>query len=182
MVMKRYADDYENIITTDENGNEKKVPVYRGKYYQVSLDTEGLARYKKNILLVLAAILVFHIAAGFVGNPGMYRLYVALPYVIALAPLYNAATGVLRVPREVRKYRRDEVGLSFERIKTAVFFLTGVLAAGLLGEIIFLLTSTTEAGRGLEYIYLSLESLAVGATFFAIQLQKNARVQVCAGE
>lgn len=86
------------------------------------------------------------------------------------------------MPREARKYRRDEVGLSFERIKTAVFFLTGVLAAGLLGEIIFLLTSTTEAGRGLEYIYLSLEALAAGATFLVIQLQKSARVQVCAEE
>ena len=177
-MLKRYADDYENVVTTDENGNEKKVPVYRGKYYQVALDVESLARFKRNNLAVLAVILVLHIAAGFVGNPGMYRLYVALPYVVALAPLYNAFTGVLRVPREARKYRRDEVGLSFERIKTAVFFLTGVLAAGLLGEIVFLLTSTTEAGRGLEYIYLSLEALAAGTTFLAIQLQKSARVQV----
>lgn len=179
MVLKRYADDYETVITTDEKGNEKKVAVYRGKFYQTSLDGEGLARFKKINLLVLAAILVLHIAAGFVGNPGMYRLYVALPYVVALAPLYNAATGVLRVPREARKYRRDEVELSFERIKTAIFVLTGVLAAGLLGEIVFLLFFTTEAGRVLEYIYLALEVLAAGATFFAIQLQKNARVQVC---
>jgi hypothetical protein len=82
------------------------------------------------------------------------------------------------LPREARKYRRDEVGLSFERMKTAVFILTGLLAAGLLGEIIFLLTSTTEAGRALEYLYLSLEALAAAATFLAIQFQKSARVQV----
>ena len=175
---KRYADDYENVVTTDENGNEKKLPVYRGKYYRVALDEAGLARFKRNNLAALAAILALHIAAGFVGNPGMYRLYVALPYVIALAPLYNAVTGALRLPREARKYRRDEVGLSFERMKTAVFILTGLLAAGLLGEIIFLLTSTTEAGRGLEYLYLSLEALAAAATFLAIQFQKSARVQV----
>jgi len=113
--------------------------VYRGDYFEFSLNAEGIVRFRRNCFWLLAAIVIFHISGGFVGNRGMYQFYVALPYVIAFFPLIYMVMGVFLLPKEQRKYRRDEIGLSFGRMKTASIVLLILIGSGVLGEIIFLL-------------------------------------------
>ena len=115
--MKRYADDYETIITEDADGREKKTAVYRGSYYEIPVDEQHLLRFRRNNFLLLAVIIQLHVGGGFIANRGMYQFYIALPYVLLFLPLYYMVAGALRLPKKKRKFRRDEIGLSFDRIR-----------------------------------------------------------------
>ncbi len=179
MAIKRYADDYETVVTKDEEGHEKKIAVYRGDYFEFELDEQGIARFKKNCSLLLTAIVILHVCGGFVGNRGMYQFYVAIPYVLVFFPLFYMAAGVLRLPKEKRKYRRDEIGLSFNLMKTASIVLMIFLGIGVLGEIMFILFAFARDQSVLEYIYFALEVLAAAAVYLLISLQRQIRIQTC---
>jgi len=179
MPTKRFEDDYETIITIDEKGKEKKSAVYRGAYFDLALDEEGILRFRRNCFLLLAAIAVLHISAGFVNNPGMYQFYIALPYVIAFFPMLFMAMSVMRLPKEKRKFRRDEIGLSFDRMKTSNIILMIFLGIGVLGEIIFLLFVSVVNQNVLEYLYLSFEVPAATGIYYFISLQKKICIQPC---
>ncbi len=116
--MKKYSEDYEIVVTKDENSRERETAVYRGDYFDVTFTVGEIAKYKILSVLLLALTIVFHVGAGFIDNPGMYKFFVALPYVFAFFPLLYLALGIFHLPGETRKYRRDEIGLSFDRIKT----------------------------------------------------------------
>jgi len=177
--MKKYAGDYETVVTKDDKGYEKQIAVYHGDYFELALDKEGIVHFRKYCVLLLAAIVVMHISGGFVGNRGMYQFYIALPYVIAFYPLLYLAAGILRLPKEKRKYRREEIGLSFDRMKTASIILMIFLGIGVLGEITFLLFVSVGDQSVLEFLYLSLEALAAAAVYFLISLQRQIHIQTC---
>jgi len=177
--MKKYAGDYETVVTKDDKGYEKQIAVYHGDYFELALDKEGIVHFRKYCVLLLAAIVVMHISGGFVGNRGMYQFYIALPYVIAFFPLLYLAAGILRLPKEKRKYRREEIGLSFDRMKTASIILMIFLGIGVLGEITFLLFVSVGDQSVLEFLYLSLEALAAAAVYFLISLQRQIHIQTC---
>lgn len=177
--MKRYTSDYETVVTKDEKGNEKENVVYRGKYFEIMLDEKGIVRFRRYCFLLLAAIVVLHIGGGFVANPGMYQFYVALPYVLAFFPLLYMATGIFRLPKEKRTYRRDEVELSFNRLKTSSIILAVLLGMGVLGELAFLLFFSAGIRIVLETAYLVIEVLAAAAVYFIITMQKQIHIHTC---
>ncbi len=177
MAMRKYADDYETIITEDEDGREKKTIVYRGEYFEIALDTEGLFRFKRISLSLLAIVIIFHVSGGFVSNRGMYQLYVALPYALAFFPLLYLAEGILRLPKEKRKYRSDEIGHSFDRMRTSSYFLLAFLGVGLLGEIVFLFFAADKPQRVSDAFYFAMEMVVFAALYILINLQKKIRIQ-----
>ena len=175
-MMRKYRDDYETVITIDDDGKEKRTTHYRGDYYEVDLNEQGLTDFKRRNGLLLVLVIALHISAGFLGNLGMYQAYIALPYVFAIYPMFNILTGVLQLPKEKRMYRRDEVDHSFNRMKTASIILIALLGIGLLGEIAFLLFGGSNARAGQELLFLALE---VGTTFLAwlmLILQKKINI------
>jgi hypothetical protein len=178
MVFKRYADDYENEIVVDDKGRETKAPVYRGKLFEINLDQENLSRFKRSSLTILAVTTVVHVAAGFVDNTGMNQFYVALPYVTAFFPLLYAATGAFRLPVEKRQYRRDEIGLSFERFKSSSMLLTIILGAGGLGELFYLLTGLLNRDIVRELLFFVPELLALAGGYLLIRLSGRVQTKV----
>jgi len=180
VALKRYADDYETVVAKDEKGNEKNIAVYNRAYFEIKLDEKGIVRFRRNCFLLLAAIVVLHISGGFVSNPGMYQLYVALPYVLAFFPLVYMAAGILRLPKEKRKYRRDEIGLSFDRLKTSSNILIILLGMGVLGELAFLLFFSIGIRNVLDAVYLVIEVFTGAAVYFIITLQRQIHIQTCA--
>jgi hypothetical protein len=170
---KRYADDYETVITTDDKGNEKKTAVYRGEYFKVALDYEGMLQFKRKCLLLLAVIIALHLTSGFVNNPGMNQFYTGLPYVIAFFPLVYLAMASWRLPQETRNYQRDEIGLSFGRMKTSSYVLMILLGMGVLGEITFLLLFSGGEQPLLEFAYLGLAVMTAAGVYILITLQRQ---------
>lgn len=168
------------VVTTDEHGREKRKPVYQGDYFEVSLDERGLLLFKRISLLLLVAIAGMHITAGFLNNPGMYRFYVALPYVIIYLPLYYLGEGIFRIPKEKRKYRREEVELSFGRMKTASKALLILFGIMVIGEIIFLAFFSVQESFMLEIMFFSAEILATIAAYFLTRLHQPVLVETSA--
>jgi amino acid transporter len=179
MAKKAYADDYEIETTKDEKVHEKLIAVYRGDYFEIALDAQGIIRFRRQCILLVATFVVLHISSGFVSNRGMFQFYVALPYVLAFFPSLYAAAGVLRLPKKKRKYRRDEIGLSFGRLKNACNILLIFLGIGILGEITFLLFFSAGDQRLMEYVYLALEAPAAMVVYLLVRLQRQIHVQTC---
>ncbi|HKJ28434.1 MAG TPA: hypothetical protein VJ965_12400 [Anaerolineales bacterium] len=171
-MMRRFKDDYEIVSTVDERGREKREAVYRGVYYEVSLDEGGLRRLRRLSALLVAVIIVLHLFAGFLNNRGMYQFYIALPYVFAFFPLYSQFVGILRLPKAVRPYRRDEVALSIDQIKTASKFLLIFLGVGTLGEAVYLLFFAAADQQRFELLFFMLEIVATTASFFLYRVQQ----------
>ena len=168
--MKRFADDYEIVVEEDENGKEKKKAVYRGSYFEVSLNEPSLKKFKRNSIILFGLMLALHIGAGFVPSQGMYRFFIILPYVFTFLPFYFLITGILRVSTEKRKYRRDETGLSFRRIKKNSLALFILLAIAVLGEIVFL-AFFYSLPNSQEYPFLFSEAVAGILAYFLVRLQ-----------
>jgi hypothetical protein len=173
MAAKKYADDYENVIMTDEKGQERKKAVYRGEYYEVALDARQIKTFRNQSLALAIAILILHVVGGFIGNLGMYEFYVSLPYVFAFLPLYFIFSGAFRIPKEQRKYHRDEISLSYNHMKNAGTALLILLLIAVVGEGVFILLSEQTLEGGMEYIFLSLEGVAAGLAFLFFRLQKR---------
>jgi hypothetical protein len=174
--MKKYSEDYELEEVTDKNGKTKEVAVYRGEYFEVSLDEQGVPRFKKICLVLIALIAFWHIGSGFVGNLGMYKFYVALPYVLAFFPMVYLAAGIFNLPREKRNFRRDEIGLSFDRIKTTSIVVMAALGVGVVGEIAYILFGSGEKASVLELLYLSLELMAAAAAFLVLKVWQKVTI------
>jgi len=176
MAAKKYADDYDTVVTADEKGRERKKAVYHGEYYEVSLDEKQIITFQRNSLLLATAIIALHLGGGFVGNQGMYQFYVSLPYVFVFLPLYFVISSVLRIPREKRKYHRDEVGLSYKRMKNASLVLIILLGVVVIGEFVFILVQGQVARNQSEISFLVLELMALAFTFLFYRFQKGFRV------
>ncbi len=120
--MRKYADDYEIVYEEGKKGKEKQVAVYKGQYYQVNVEEAHLVNFRRISVLVLIIVLLLHIGSGFVNHRETLFRFLELPYAIAFLPLYFLVVGVLRLPREKRKLRRDEVDLSFVDEEIELFF------------------------------------------------------------
>jgi hypothetical protein len=98
-----------------------------------------------------------------------------LPYVFSFLPMYFLADGILRIPKEKKSYRRDEAELSFERMKKASTFLLIFLSMTVIGEIIYIIFFANE-WNSLEFLFLSLVSLAAVASYILIRLRNTINV------
>lgn len=176
MVNKRYTEDYENIDEVDEAGRESRKTVYRGKYYQVNLGEEELIRFKKISIAILAFLWLNQVAGGFVANKGMYQFYIALPYVLAFLPLFYMGMGILRLPTEKRLYRRDEIGLSFERARKAGTAAFVLFIIGVVGEVIFMVFFADRAALSLEILYLTTVFVSAVVGFFFVRRYKAVQI------
>lgn len=176
MALNKYANDYEMVTTTDENGREKQTAVYRGDYFDISLDKEGVFNFKKKSLLLIVAIIILHIGSGFVNNQGLFQFYIIFPYVFTFFPLMYLISGIIKLPKEKRKYRRDEIGLSFDRVKNSSNALLILLGLGVIGEVFFLLFFSPEDIK-LDYLYLSIQVFVSVAVYYLIRLQKDISIE-----
>jgi hypothetical protein len=173
--MKKYAGDYKVVFTMDEKGREKRGAVYKGKFFDLNLDEKALIKFRRTSLVLLALIVIIHVASGCVANQGMYAFFVAVPYIFVFLPLYFMTTGILRLPKTKRKYRRDEIGLSIKRVKKASIAIFILLCVGVVGEIIFLIWFADE-NSALEWIYLTTQALGAVVAYFQVHIQKPIQV------
>lgn len=173
MELRKYKDDYEMISTIDENGRERKKAIYRGVYFEVNLDQDSLIRFRSAAFGLILLITLFHVAGGFVDNQGMYQMYIALPYVLAFFPLMYTIMGIFSLPKEKRSYRRDEIGVSFERIKKSTNALLLFLGIGLLGEIGYVIFGSSPEFLIPELLYLTSDAVCAALTYFFVRIQKR---------
>jgi hypothetical protein len=169
--MRKYAKDYKVVITEDKKGREKRTAVYQGKFYEINVEEKKLKALKLSCMILSILVISIHIGSGFVANPGMLQFYVALPYVFAFLPFYFLAAGTLRLPTEKRKFRRDEIELSFKRADTWGLILLIDLGVGVVGEIVFMIWFM-DGWHTLELLYLLMVAVSAILIFILIRLLK----------
>jgi hypothetical protein len=173
MGIRRYVDEYEAVTQKDEQGRERTKLVYQGAYFAVTFSQGEIASYRSRAMLSLVISIAFHVSAGFINNPGMRRAFISIPYIAAYLPFYYLAAGILSLPKEERLLQRDEVELSFTRIKRASGFLSLAISSVLVGELAFLLFSPpSDIVRG-EFVFLGLEFIAGAAALMFTIFQKK---------
>lgn len=162
--MKRYADDYVNENTVDGKGRERKTAVYRGTYFRFLLDEQAYQKTKLWYILLTAGLVVILVGMGFIANKGMYKIYVALPYTLCYFPLLYLVMGIIRLPAQASHLRRDQVGLSLDRVKTTSLVLLIFLAVGLVGEVAYVIFFAQGVMLEKELPFIALQLLALGGT------------------
>lgn len=180
MASKKYIKDYELVETEDEQGRIKKSVIYHGDYFTLAQDESQIKRNKLLFIVLALAIVILQVAAGFVGNPGMYKFYAAVPYTSAFLPLIFMIMATFRLPSEKRPYRKEEIGLSFERIKTTSILFLVFMGIGWLGSLIFLLVTRGEGGLTKEILYLVLTGISLALAW--IIYKKVNKIEISTSE
>ena len=111
MASKKYLKDYDLVETEDEKGRARKTAVYHGDYFRLNLEESQIKQFKWQIILLFVAALALHVCAGLVNNPGLYKIYMALPYTGRFFHLLFLGAGILRIPNKKRHYRTERSGL-----------------------------------------------------------------------
>ena len=155
-----------NETRFDEQGNEKRVPVYRGSLFSLPAGQE-----KKKLLLSallpwagFLALLLLYFRLDF---PGARILYVFLPAGLSLFPCLYWAMGVwglYRAPQEMTRLQK-ETGIG--RVLRSAAACAILSCAALVGELVFLLSggNTSREWPGMLML-LAAAILAAGTVRF----------------
>lgn len=161
MGMKKYIKDYKTILTVNEKGEQIRTYEYQGDYFKLPFSAAQMQKFKIIFLLTLAGVTVVHIAGGVLNNPGMRQFYVAIPYVLVYLPIFNLFRSGIRLPVEERKYRREEIGVTYERFSNHSLILLIFLGACLAGEAVYLFFFSGGSPDASEYYFLAAEIAAM---------------------
>lgn len=180
--MKDKHHEYELVVALDEKGKEKTTARYRGDYFEVRVDGGHPGQFKRKSCLLIGLIAAAHISAGFIGNPSMYRFYIALPYVFAFLPLYRFVEGCLRLKVGKPRYQGDEIRFSIERMRSAAIYLAVILGVVILAQIAIIALVVERSQAGLEGIFLALEALSAAASLALVFHQRKIYIDSCKSE
>lgn len=156
MASKKYIKDYDLVEFEDEQGRIKQTVIYKGDYFTLNLEERQIKQSKRVFIILAFAVMLVHIAAGFVANPGTYKFYVALPYTIAFLPIFFLIMAAFRLPGEKRRYRKEEIGLSFDRIRKTSFLYLILTAVGLLGMLAYMFFFRGDDPLSPELVFFAL--------------------------
>ena len=159
--MKKYVNDYKTVLSVNEKGEQIRTYEYQGDYFKLPFSTTQMQKLKRIFLFTLAGIVLAHIAGGIVNNPGMRQFYVAIPYVFTLLPIFNLLRSGIRLPVAERKYRREEIGVTYERFNNHSLILLIFLGVCLAGEVVYLLFFSDGSPAISEYNFLAAEIAAL---------------------
>ncbi len=137
MSRKKYINAYETVYEYDDQGREIRKMVYRGNFFEISLDQKGLTRYRLIQIALFILLALVHTALGFLNNPGTRTLYVSIPYTSTFVPLVFWGFAVFRLPRKKKPFRLEEIGLGFNRLKTMSLLVVIFTAISLTGMLIY---------------------------------------------
>ncbi|HBO33838.1 MAG TPA: hypothetical protein DD636_03730 [Anaerolineaceae bacterium] len=160
MASKKYIKDYDLVETEDEKGRVKKTAIYSGEYFRLNLEESQIKQLKLQFILFFVAALALHVGAGLVNNPGLYKIYMVIPYTGSFLPLFFLAEGILRIPGTKRAYRNEEMGLSYQRVVGMSRFYLILMGIGMVGALAYLIFASNGQALEREALYIGL---ALGA-------------------
>lgn len=132
MAARKYASDYRLERHILPNGKAESIPVYQGAYFTF-VHSEKIRRLRKCLLLTCALVFGLMIPL-LLDNTRLGRtVYVVLPVVSALVPLYLLLAGARRLGFPEDPFTREHRDKTDHRIQGASIALTVCLAIGAAG-------------------------------------------------
>lgn len=158
MAGRKYASDYrleEHILP---NGKMKSEPVYQGKYFAFTETAEQILRLRRVLLLYSSGVLLL-LLPMLLDNTRLGRtVYVILPVVCTLVPLYLLLAGARRLKMTQTPFIREHRDKTDKRIRGASVALVAFIAAGCLGSVIHFIINGIAANEifGVACLFLAL--------------------------
>lgn len=177
MGYKKYAKDYKpQIVSIKDGRGVKEIYVYKGPYFSVHFPSEGEEkRVKWLCVLGAAACCLLFMAAGFIDAPAARKIYIAIPYIIEMAPAAFFALGAVLCLRAPEKMKREEADRSWRR--TCMMSMLLAILAGIvfLASLLYMFV----AGSTMSGIIFTLLNglLAAVSGLIAIFLRKRCRIE-----
>ena len=144
MKERKYKEDWVNETRIDDQGREKRIPVYRGSLFALPSGQE-----KKKLLLsallpwiAFLALLILYFRLDF---PGARVMYVFLPAALSLFPCLYWAMGIwglFRAPEQMTRVQK-ETGIG--RVLRSAAGCAVFSCASLAGEAVFLISGGDAA-------------------------------------
>ena len=141
MKERKYKEDWINETRFDENGREKRVPVYRGDWYHLSAE-QSRRKLILEALLPWIGYVALILAYYKLNFPGATVLYVFLPAGLSLFPALYWILGTAGLLRTDEKMTRLQKENGIGRILRSAAGCMICSFAALLGDIVFLLAGS----------------------------------------
>lgn len=146
MKERKYKEDWKNEMRIDDRGREKRVPVYRGSWYNLPAGKSAKSLLPQAVLL-LALYLGMLVAWFIVDFPGTRILYVFLPAAVSLFPCLYWVLGVWGLYRAPQKMTRLQKENSVGRILRSAAGCAIFSVCALVGDIVYLFAGSDPSGE-----------------------------------
>lgn len=133
MAGKKYASDYRMEEISAPGGKTKRRRVYQGVSYRFVNGPEELRRLRLELLIGSVAIGLLLLPLLFANTPLAHTIYVVLPCVAALVPVYLLFAAGLRLADPEKQLTREDRDKTDQRIRGAALMLPIFLGISCLG-------------------------------------------------
>ncbi len=177
MGYKKYAKDYKpQLVSVNDGRGMKEIYVYKGPYFAAHFPSErGKKRAKRLSLCAAVACCLLFVAAGLIDSEAARKVYIAIPFVVEMAPAAFFLLGAVLQWRAPEQMKREEVDRSWRRVSqmgTLLGILAGVVCLESLG---YMLIAGAFSAPSLIFALLNgLTGLSAG--YIAIFMRKNCTI------
>ena len=136
MISKKYVDDYKSEIKTDQNGKVTKNYRYSSDYYSFDVPDEKAMSLRIQLLIFVVGMAFVYFVPLFMYSTLTRVVYVVIPYIIVLIPIYLLGKAVSYLFRNHGQLKREEKEKSFDRLKGIPYFMFFLLLGEVMAQII----------------------------------------------
>ncbi len=138
--LRSYVKEYEIQVTTDRQGNTKKIPVYIGPWFVRTADEEMHGRLKRIYAVMAVLLILLFLGCGMLDNAGNRNMINALAYACSCFPIIYNFIGMIATLRLKEKIERREYDMSVRRMQHSAIGILVLYPIALVAEILSLFT------------------------------------------
>lgn len=176
MISKKYLNDYTLDIKTDEDGKVANEYVYTADYYSFDLKEEETKSLRTHLLLYIVGITIAFLVPLFIYSTLSRVVYVILPYVLLLIPIYLLIQAITFLYRNNGLLKREERDKSFDRLKGIPIFTFFLLLLTIIGQIVGYRNWSGQLVQG-DYILSAGTFVILLFTFLFFQETRSIKIK-----
>lgn len=151
---------------------------YVGDYYIFSMEEKEKKKHSLYQILFAVLQLLLLVAAGLLNSPGSYKVYIVLPYLCMVLPLFYyimGSAGMAKVPQRMEGQQHEKT--LFRCFKSIVaLFLLSVLTVCV--DAVFFFKNRKEIGNMPEGLFLGIMLLMAVMNYAALVYQHRLQKSV----
>lgn len=150
---KQYVALYRESVSTDPyTGKQKRVNVYVGPWYEMSVDAEQKRRLCALLLVLCALSVAVFAACGFLNTAGSRCFYVLPFYLLLPFPLFYGCYGAVRLARQKPRFTEVDRDEGLDRARTSALGAAILAALHTLGEVVLMCLGGAKVALAREIV------------------------------
>ncbi len=175
LISKKYLNDYHLEIEELENGKVRDYYRYTGDYYELDLSKQDQRALRIRLLLFAFLMTFLFIAPLMVYSTLTRVIYISIPFILLLIPLYLLYKTVYYLFRVKGQFKREEKEKALDRIKGIPIIFFVLLIMIMIGQAIGYMNHSSEIGYGDYVLFGSTILLAVSDLYL---FQKTKKISI----